>query len=410
MNVWLISPYGPIPDEGWREYRYSIIADVLAQAGYDVTWWTPNFSHHFKRYRSAGWEDRLVRPGFRLRLVPTSGYSRNVSLARLRYETLFAWRTYRRALSEPSPGCIIAAEPPQVTGRVGVWLSRRHTCPLIVDVMDLWPELFTLGIPARLRRLAPVLFSPLTALRRRNYGHSHALMSLCNTYRDIALREVPDVGERPSVTIFNGVDVAAFRAAMRRRLTCKNLPPKAGELWAVYAGTLGENYDVPALLQAAQVLQNRGTALRIIVAGEGPLAAALQAFVRERQISNLTYIGSLPPSELAPLYSRCDVGICAYGAASNVAMPDKAYDYMAAGLPIVSSLRGELADLLERRGCGLSYRAGDADSLASALQLLSSDEALRARMARLSSEAGMEFDRTVQYRQLPTLIEQLTHC
>jgi glycosyltransferase involved in cell wall biosynthesis len=410
MTIWLISPYGPIPGEGWRDYRYTMMGEALAAAGHDVVWWTPNFSHHFKRYRSIGWEDRAVRPRFRLRLVPTSGYSSNVSFARLRYEALFAWRTYRRALREPRPDCIVVTDPPQIVGRIGVWLARRRGCPLIFDVMDLWPELFALAIPAPLRPAAPLVFAPLLALRGRNYSHSSGLISLCNTYRDAALRQLRSAQAIPSATIFNGIDVARFRAAMQRP-SHSDLPLKPkDELWAVYAGTLGANYDLPTLMKAAELLQCRASRVRTLVAGEGPLAPWLREFIRDRKIRNVTYLGSLPPRDLAPLYRQCDIGICAYGPSSNVAMPDKAYDYMAAGLPIVNSLQGELSELIATRGFGLPYRAGDAETLAGSLDRLATDDAMRAEMARRSFEAGAEFDQTIQYRQLPGLVECVSRC
>ena len=77
MTIWLLNPYGPIPGEGWREYRYTMIGEALAANGHTVVWWAANFSHHFKRFRSPSWQDRHVSPGFAIRLVPTSVVSRN---------------------------------------------------------------------------------------------------------------------------------------------------------------------------------------------------------------------------------------------------------------------------------------------------------------------------------------------
>lgn len=50
MNIILINPYGPIPipEEKWREYRFTIIGNYLSSLGHNVTWYTSSFSHHFK--------------------------------------------------------------------------------------------------------------------------------------------------------------------------------------------------------------------------------------------------------------------------------------------------------------------------------------------------------------------------
>ena len=76
MRVWLINPYGPIPGEGWRDYRFTLAARALAARGHDVTWFTAAFDHHTKRMRTA------APPG--IELIETPAYSRNISLARLR--------------------------------------------------------------------------------------------------------------------------------------------------------------------------------------------------------------------------------------------------------------------------------------------------------------------------------------
>src|SRR5258708_1183278 len=81
MRVWIVEPYGSIPGEAWREYRYALAGRAFAAAGHEVIWWVANFEHRYKKFRTDGtWEDRVVTPGFTVRIVPTTGYSSHVSL------------------------------------------------------------------------------------------------------------------------------------------------------------------------------------------------------------------------------------------------------------------------------------------------------------------------------------------
>lgn len=64
-----------------------------------------------------------------------------------------------------------------------------------------------------------------------------------------------------------------------------------------------------------------------------------------------------------------------------MSLPNKPFEYMAGGLPVVSSLEGELQELLETHRCGLTYRAGDVDSLVHCLKRLQDDADLRKSMS-----------------------------
>jgi len=78
---------------------------------------------------------------------------------------------------------------------------------------------------------------------------------------------------------------------------------------------------------------------------------------------------------------RCDLGVVPMFPASGVAVPYKDGDYLAAGLPVINSLPGELQNLLATHRCGESYEAGSTDSL---------EDALRAYPQRPRSEPEAE--------------------
>lgn len=408
MRIWLLNPYGPIPGEDWREYRFTLVARALARRGHHVTWWTSTFAHHFKLQRSVGWKDVPVEPGFTVRLVPSPGYTRNVSLHRVWSEIVFAWRAYERALAEAAPELIVAVDPPQVVSLLGVRLARNSGARLTIDLCDLWPEMFLGVVPRWLTGAMWLLSLPLHVLRRRNLRRAELVTTVCRTYTSVVKR---DVGGRASPrveTVFIGVDrpetldgpdqARAERCAIRRALSLG-----ANHFVAVYAGFLGNHYDVGALLKAAEILAHRDGSIRVVVAGDGPLRRDV-ASVASRHGVNLIYLGLVDASALWQLYQASDVGLCIYGAKTTVAMPVKAYDYLAAGLPIVSSVPGELQNLLRESAAGVSYTAGDPRSLAEAVLSIARDGSARARMAENALRLGGEFGATQQYERMAELI------
>ncbi|MBJ6801941.1 glycosyltransferase family 4 protein [Geomonas propionica] len=409
MQIWLINPYGPIPSESWRDYCFTMMADALAAAGHEVVWWTSNFSHHFKKFRSEGWQDVEVRPGVVLRLVPTTSYRKNIGLGRAVRDLVFGVRAYRRGRELPAPDCIIFSESPLTFGYAGYMLARHHNCPVIYHQMDLWPELIEKAFPNWMQPFMRLLFTPVYLNRKLIYGKLDAVLALARPYLDVPLTEAPVLRGRPNGIIYNGIDVAKFRESMRSlQLPAGMLPEKEpGEVRAVFAGSLGPSYDILALIKVAERLEGSTSKLRVVIAGDGPLRQEVERYVRDPNHTRLCYVGKLSPEMLAPLYRVCDIGLCAYSTASNVEMPDKIYDYTAAGLAVVNSLRGEVAEVIKEMGIGLQYRGGDVEDLLGKLTALAEDAPLRQEMAARSFEVGMRYDQHLQYGKLVDVVHQV---
>ncbi len=411
MKIWLINPYGPIPGEGWRDYRFTTLGNALAERGHSIIWWTSNYSHHFKRFRSKSWLDAKIYKSFIIRLVPTLKYRKNVGLGRLISEIVFARNTFRRALIENQPDIIIGTDPSQFVGYLTIKLKKRFGIPIILDVFDLWPELFSLALPKVLRRLSPILFAPLYRLRKHNLRLATSVTALCQTYLDVAIKEAEKIFLYPGQAIFNGIDINKFRKLLpsdEDAVILTNQMRKGNdEIWVIYAGTLGNNYDISTLLRAAIILEEMDSNVKIKIAGEGPLRLRVSEFIKNYGPANLDYFGTLNYEKLIKIYKLCDIGLCPYAPTSNVAMPDKAYDYMAAGLPIVNSLRGELEQLINKYNMGIQYKAGDAKSLANSIDKLAINKSLRKEMAINSYERAQQFDQHIQYRKFAELIETI---
>lgn len=409
MLIWLINPYGPIPSESWRDYSFTMMADALTASGHEVVWWTSNFSHHFKKYRSSGWQDIKVSDKFSLRLVPTTAYKKNIGIGRAVRDLIFGIRAYQRGKALPAPDCILYSESPLTFGYAGFMLASYHKCPVIFHQMDLWPELIEKAFPAFIQPLLRVIFYPVYMNRKWIYSRLDAVIALARPYLEVPLNEAPALLTKPNALIYNGIDVEKFRKSMAgTNLPEGILPEKAsGEIRAVFAGSLGPSYDILAILKVAERLEGSQSKLKLVIAGDGPLRKNVEEYVADPNHTCLYYVGKLSPELLAPLYRDCDIGLCAYSDRSNVEMPDKLYDYTAAGLAVINSLRGEVSQVIKEKGIGLQYAGGDPDDLFEKLEFLENDSALRNEMARKSFEIGMTYDQHVQYAKLLEIVDKV---
>lgn len=414
MRVWILNPYNPIPGEHWRPGRSALIAAELARRGHQVVWWASGFSHRLKHVRSREWQDQAVSKGFIVRLVPTLSYSCNIGIGRLASELVYAFRVLLRGLREGAPTCIICTDSVQCVGLVGAILTWRHKAKLVLDVQDLWPELFASAMLPSLRPLALRILWPLFFARRVYRRRADGITALSTTYLESALADVPRLASVPHAVVYNGSPAGRGNSAQPLHQNVTDLPdglmPKRnGELWGIYAGNLGGTYDVICIVHAARrVLERCPTLrLRILVAGDGPLRQRLVSTISGLGASNVHYLGVLPHDELLELFTFCDFGLVTYSGDSNVEMPDKGYDYLASGLPVISSLQGEFGNIVRRFGLGVEYCPGDPCSLADAISTICFDDERRRRMSHNARRTAEFFDRDAQYARLAHLIEVL---
>ncbi|KHK56396.1 group1 glycosyl transferase [Ralstonia sp. A12] len=415
LNVWIINPYGTLPDEAWREYRSSMLATALRRAGHQVTWWISNFEHRSKTFRTSRFEQRSLADGVRINLVPTLAYSSHISLDRIRSERAFAKGVvaYATKSKNDRPDIIVLADPSLFFAPPLIKLARTLGAKLVVDILDLWPEVFALALPKPLRPLHRLLFLPLYWRRQRTLRAAQAIVAVSRDYLDVGTTAAPG---KPSLVSYLGVDVAAVRQAAGRAreiLQRLKIEPKApGEIWVVYAGTLGAGYDIESILLAMKSDALARYPMRFFFAGDGPQRQLLQQAcddVPERA----RYLGTLDPSTLNALYAYCDIGLSTYLADSTVSMPVKFYDYLASGLAIVNSLGREIGQRIEENRLGLRYRAGDAASLAQALATLAASSQLLAEYKRNAAAVATTFDQRSQhdiYAHFLTTLTEAPRC
>ena len=396
MIIWIISPYGPVPGEGWRDHRFTMLGRALAARGHTVAWWTASFAHQFKAQRPLSQPSVDVEPGFSIRFVRTPAYTRNVGFGRLLFEAVFAFRVWQQArtlITRERPDWVLAGEPPKLGGVVARWLAKRSNGRFAVDVLDLWPELWVTSAPRWLRPLVWLGSRPLVALRRSLLQDADIVFAVNETYRRAANAN----GARGALTAYIGVDASQVGKAAVPEIAV------ASPVIAVYAGSLGVNYDIPALLTAVRLMHTRSPRIHFVVAGDGPLAS----MVREAAdvLPNLTFLGRLSVPELNALYARAHIALAPYGVASTVALPVKLFDYLAAGLPIISSLPGEMAGLLSRHHVGTTYVAGDAESLVRVMLGLAGDGRGLSVMAANARQLASTFDAAQQYERVADAME-----
>lgn len=300
----------------------------------------------------------------------------------------FAMRSIGVALTERYD-LVFATSTPLTAGIPGIFARWLRGKPFVFEVRDLWPELpKAMGVIRN-----PLLLGAMSVLEWISYRSAHRLVGLSPGIVDgIARRGVPR--ERVAL-IPNGCDLDIFAGEVE---PWRPGQVKSDDLLAVFAGTHGVANGLDAVLDVAVELKRRDRSnIKLMLIGQGKLKPALQERASREKLENIVFHDPVNKARLAGLMADTDLGLQTlanipafyYGTS-----PNKFFDYIAAGLPVLNNYPGWLAGMIRDNQCGFAVEAEAPQAFADALEQAANDRAaLRAMGMRARELAEREFDR-----------------
>ena len=179
-------------------------------------------------------------------------------------------------------------------------------------------------------------------------------------------------------------------------------PPAAGEPYVLFVGRFIEKKGVGHLIAAMRLLGARADGARLVLIGDGPLAAALRQ--QSEGLKNVSFLGWLPNPEvrrwMGGALALCVPSVTASDGDAE-GLPTVIFEAMAAGVPVVASRHAGIAEAVEHNVTGLLVPEGDPAALADALAGLLAQPELRQRFGGAARAAAAErFDAMRQSRRL----------
>lgn len=316
-------------------------------------------------------------------------YSNNDGfMKRARTFLSFAIRSTKIALREPYD-IVFATTTPLTAGIPGIaarWLRRK---PFVFEVRDLWPELpKAMGVISN-----PIILWAMSMLEWLSYHSAHRLIGLSPGI--VSGIEARGIKAERITMVPNGCDLDIFSAESDPWRPCGIQPT---DTMAVYAGTHGIANGLDAVLDAAAELKTRGrNDIKILLIGNGKLKPALQARVHRDGLDNVVFHEPVIKSRLAGLMLSTDLGmqiLANVPAFYHGTSPNKFFDYIAAGLPVLNNYPGWLADMITREDCGFAIPPADPVAFADSLEQAAEDKDRLKKMGANGLElARREFDR-----------------
>jgi len=285
---------------------------------------------------------------------------------------------------------VFATTTPLTAGIPGIfarWLRRKA---FVFEVRDLWPELpKAMGVITN-----PVVLAAMSLLEWVSYRSAHRCIGLSpGIVEGIAARGVTN---ELIELVPNGCDLTIF-AAEQTPWWPEGVKPD--DLMAVFTGTHGIANGLDAVLDAAAELKKRNRIdIKLVLVGHGKLKMQLVKRAKKEGLDNVIFHDSVNKNHLAGLMARADIGLQIL---ANVpafyygTSPNKFFDYIAAGLPVLNNYPGWLADMIKEYSFGFAIEPENPQAFADALeQAANNREQLIEMGIKARQLAKQEFDRS----------------
>ncbi|MBB5112907.1 glycosyltransferase involved in cell wall biosynthesis [Micromonospora echinospora] len=330
--------------------------------------------------------------------VAVTSYTRND------HRRVLSWISYARsafvaAMQQPRPDVVFASSPHILAPVAGWAVARLRRARFVLEIRDLWPE--SMVSTGHVRAGSPT-HRALRGLERWLYRRADRIVIVAHGWHSyFASLGLDDKLEWVS----NSAEPADFvpRPDLHRPL--RDRIPVTGRL-IVYAGAHGPANGLDELLDAAATLPEHTFAL----IGDGIEKERLLDRVRTEGLRNVHFLNPIPKSELAAILGGADIGVHILADVPVFrlgASPNKVYDYLAAGLAVVTNCPDEPQEIV--RGCdaGAAVEPGELSAGLSKIVGLD-DSALIAMGDRGRRYIEKNRSRTVMAARLQRMLDDLS--
>jgi glycosyltransferase involved in cell wall biosynthesis len=336
--IWFISKYAITPNYGNASRQY-FLSRYLAKKGFDVALISSQ-SSNIKVYKEFEGYFQLDEDGnMKHFLLKGPKITLGFSMLRLWSWILFEWYVLRLALSGnqiKKPDVVIVSSLSLLTFCSGILLKWRYKAKLIIEVRDIWP--LTLIEIGGYHKLNPIIII-LRFIEKLGYASA-----------DVIVGTMPNLIEHVRNSIKKKVPVYCIPQGYDTEISIISLNPisqgklkqiKPEKFNIIYAGTIGKSNKIDILLNVAAQLMRKNSKAHFYFLGDGPLKIKYQQEFGD--LNNVTFIDSIPSSEVSLFLSNFDLLVCPIANKSIYRFgvsPNKIIDYMRSGRPILFSFNG----------------------------------------------------------------------
>lgn len=312
----------------------------------------------------------------------------------------FMVRAFLEGLRAGEVELVWGTSPPIFQAVSAALLAKWRQVPFVLEVRDLWPYF---AIASGVLR-SKLLIGMSNWLERRLYQAADVVVVNSPGFSEY----VSQRGAKRVEVIPNGVDCNTDLAVEVKEDLREQLGIQESFI-VVYAGAHGLSNDLVTVLKAGALLKARED-IQLVLIGAGKEKANLVARTQAEKLTNVHFVDPVPKMHMPAILAQANAGLAILMAidAYKTTFPNKVFDYMAAGLPVLCAIDGVIREVVEQGAAGVFVEPGNPEALAQSIRMLAED---RERATKMGANGRRwvcdHYDRSALANDLATIMQGL---
>ena len=263
-------------------------------------------------------------------------------------------------------------------------------------VQDLWPESITAAAGIKNK----FIISTLNWLTQRIYQSAGSVLVQSLAFTPYIVKQ--GISRDKIIYLPNSTE-SMEETAYSNRLAEFGLPQR---FTLMFAGNIGNAQSFDTLLEAAAILKKNGVLINWVIIGDGRMKPEVEKKIHELNIGDSFFLlGQFPVKDMPSFFACADALLLSLRKKPIFALtiPSKLQSYMAFGKPVIASIDGEGARIVEEANAGFVSAAEDAEALAHQVQLAA--EAPTSLLSQMGANGKMYFEKEFEREKLLNRIE-----
>lgn len=396
MNILYIHQYFNTPSEpgGTRSYW---ISKELVKRGHKVTMIT---STNSKLHPEPG---EMMIEGIKVIYVKNT-YSNYMSpIQKVKSFLNFLNLAIDEGCKQENIDIVYATSTPLTVGYVAMRLKAKKKFPYVFEVRDLWPE-FPIQIGAIKN---PIAIKFLRWIERKIYEKSEHVVALSPGMQDGVVAAGTPIEKTSMISNMSKPD--QFYPHEPNMDIVKQFDINLTKFNVMHFGAMGKANGLAYIIEAAKIVQEKGISdIEFLFMGDGATQPSLKRMVEEYKIYNVRFLGKHAMKTLSEVVNCCDVSITSF---LNLPIlqtnsPNKLFDSLSAGKPIIVNSAGWTKDLVEQGDCGCYVDPDRPEELANKLIEIKDQKELLERWGKNSRKLSETvYDKDILVAKVADVIE-----